>query len=217
MGTISLRASDGHPFQAYRSEPQGHSRGSILLIQEIFGVNSHIRAVCDDYAGLGYQVLAPALFDRVETGVELGYASEDVTRGRELRTQLGWDNALLDLAAGIEQLPRPVFSIGYCWGGSLSWLCATRLGVDASVCYYGGQISDFPDEDPGCPVLMHFGETDASIPMENVEAVRAAHPQAQIFVYPAGHGFNCDQRSSFDAESAVLAKQRTLEFLQQLN
>ncbi len=216
MGFIQIKASDGHQFQAYSCKPKAQSKGSILLIQEIFGVNSHIQSVCERYASIGYQVLAPALFDRVEAGLELGYASGDVTRGREIRGQLGWDDALLDLKASLTHLPQPVFSIGYCWGGSLSWLCATRLGVSASVCYYGGQISDFIDETPSCPVLMHFGETDDSIPMDNVARIRATHPQVTVHTYPAGHGFNCEQRGNFQPESADLALKRTVEFIQSL-
>jgi carboxymethylenebutenolidase len=216
MGFIQVKASDGHQFQAYSCEAKGESKGSILLIQEIFGVNSHIQSVCDRYADFGYQVLAPALFDRVETDLELGYTNGDVARGREIRGQLGWDDALLDLEASLTHLPQPTISIGYCWGGSLSWLCATRLGVNASVCYYGGQISDFIDETPGCPVLMHFGETDDSIPMDNVARIRATHPQAIVHTYPAGHGFNCEQRGSFHPESADLALKRTLGFIQPL-
>ena len=217
MGFIQVKASDGHQFQAYSCEAEGERKGSILLIQEIFGVNSHIQSVCDHYADLGYQVLAPGLFDRVEAGLELGYSSSDVTRGREIRGQLGWDNTLLDLEAGLGQLSEPAISIGYCWGGSLSWLCATRLGVKASVCYYGGQISDFIDEVPGCPVLMHFGETDDSIPMASVERIRTAHPQVKIHTYQAGHGFNCEQRGSYHSESADLALKRTVDFIQTLS
>ncbi len=212
---IELEASDGHRFGAYRADPGGAPRGGIVIIQEVFGLNNHVRGVCDGYAADGFVAVAPALFDRVERGVELGYQGDDLTRGRELRGALGWDKPLLDLQAAIDEVKSAgkVAAIGYCWGGSLAWLCATRLGVDAAVCYYGGQIADFVDESPRCPVMLHFGEKDAFIPNEQVALIKSKHADLPLFTYPAGHGFNCESRTDFHPESAELARSRTLEFL----
>jgi len=212
---ISLQASDGHEFSAYRADPKGAPKGGIVIIQEVFGVNSHVRGVCDGYADDGYAVVGPALFDRVERDVELGYQGEDLTRGRELRAALGWDQPLLDIQAAMAAV-KPAGKlgvIGYCWGGSLAWLSATRLGVDAAVCYYGGQIIDFVDESPQCPVMLHFGEKDAFITNEAVEKIRETRWKLPIFTYPAGHGFNCEARADYDEESATLARSRTLELI----
>jgi len=216
MGTrIGLKASDGHRFTAYRADPEGQPRGGVVIIQEVFGLNDHVRSVCDGYAADGYAVLGPALFDRVEKGVELDYQGDDLARGRELRGAVGWDDPLLDLRAAVDAVKRAgkVGVVGYCWGGSLAWLCATRLGVDAAVCYYGGQIADFIDESPRCPVMLHFGEKDAFIPGEKVKLVGEKHPNLPLFTYPAGHGFNCESRADYHPQSAQLARSRTLDFL----
>ena len=214
--TIQLKASDGHELSAYVAEPDGEPRGSIIVIQEIFGVNSHIRAVTDGFAADGYKAVAPALFDRIERGVELGYDPDSVTRGRELKGRMDWDGPLLDIRAAAGALSGlKAGVVGYCWGGSLAWLAATRLeGIAAAACYYGGQIKDFRDETARCPVLMHFGGEDGSIPMDAVEAIRAAQPDIPLHVYEgAGHGFNCDHRASYDAGASATARQRTMEFL----
>ncbi|HEM45677.1 MAG TPA: dienelactone hydrolase family protein [Alphaproteobacteria bacterium] len=214
--TIRLTASDGHELAAYRADPSGAPRGAIVVIQEIFGVNEHIRAVADGFAADGYTAVAPALFDRVERGVELGYDEEGRNRGRSIRANIAWDDAVRDIAAAVAAAPGPkVGVVGYCWGGSLAWLAATRLdGLAAAVCYYGGQIADFKDESPRCPVLLHFGSADQSIPMSDVEAIRTAHPDLPIHVYEgAGHGFNCDMRGSYDRDAATLARQRTMAML----
>jgi carboxymethylenebutenolidase len=213
---ITLKASDGHEFAVYVAEPEGLPRGGIVLIQEIFGVNSHIRGVCDGFAADGYKVIAPALFDRIERGVETGYSPDEVAAARELKGRMDWDSPLLDIGAAADTLSGlKTGVIGYCWGGSLAWLAATRLdGFAAAVCYYGGQINDFRDESAKCPVMMHFGTEDASIPMEAVEAIRAAQPDATIHIYEgAGHGFNCEQRGSYDEASAATARERTIAFL----
>lgn len=213
---IQLKASDGHELAAYVAEPEGNPRGGIVVIQEIFGVNSHIRGVADGFAADGYRVIAPAMFDRIERNVDLGYDPDSVTAGRELKGRMDWDSPLLDIQAAIDALAGlKTGVVGYCWGGSLAWLAATRLdGIAATACYYGGQINDFRDESAKCPVLMHFGTEDASIPMEAVEAIRIAQPDATIHVYEgAGHGFNCDQRGSYDEASSVTARRRTTEFL----
>jgi carboxymethylenebutenolidase len=211
---LTLTASDGFVLDAYRADPAGAPKGGLVVIQEIFGVNGHVRGVADGFAADGYAVIAPALFDRTKKGVELGYTPEDIERGRELRGQIDWDTPLLDITAAIQALDGcgKIGTVGYCWGGSVAWLTATRLDVAATVCYYGGQIGDFRDETASCPVMMHFGETDAGIPLETVEAVRAAQPGVELHLYPAGHGFNCEQRGDYSPESAALARERTLAF-----
>ena len=216
MGThIRLTASDGHAFDAYRADPETPPKAGLIVVQEIFGVNAHMRAVTDGFAAEGYAAIAPAFFDRAETGVELGYDEPDVARGRTLRAELGWDGAIRDVMAAAQDL-KPAGKIGivgYCWGGSVAWVAACRLKLDGAVGYYGGQIIEFKDEKPGCPAMLHFGETDAGIPLSDVDAIRVAQPDVPIHLYPAGHGFNCDHRGSYDAESAALALKRTLGFL----
>ncbi|MBZ5493217.1 MAG: dienelactone hydrolase family protein [Acidobacteriia bacterium] len=218
MGTkIKLKAADGHELDAYIAESSGPVRGTIVLIQEIFGVNSHIRSVADDYASHGFHVVAPALFDRVECNLELGYNPTDMTQGMKAARQIGMDKALLDVAASInharaEWSKLKVGVLGYCFGGSLAWLTATRLDPAAAVCYYGGQIAANAAEMPRCPVMMHFGAKDPHIGPAEIEKIKAAHPELPIFLYEAGHGFNCDQRKDYEPESAKLARQRTLEF-----
>lgn len=216
---VTLTASGGHELAAWRSEPEGTPRAGLVVVQEIFGVNSHIRAVADGFAADGYLVLAPALFDRVEPGIELGYDADDVQKGRDIRAKIAHDDAVKDMKAAVEALADEslkVGVVGYCWGGSLAWNAATRLErVAAAVGYYGGMIPDMADEQPKHPVMLHFGETDQSIPLEGVEKVRSAHPDVPIHIYPAGHGFNCDHRGSYHAESAALARERTLAFFAQ--
>jgi len=218
MGTkIKLKADDGHEFDAYLAESSSPARGTLVLIQEIFGVNSHIRTVADDYAGQGFHVIAPALFDRVQRNLELGYNPADAAQGMKAARQIGMDAALLDVAASMnharaEWRELKIGVLGFCYGGSLAWLAATRLDPAAAVCYYGGQIAANAKETPRCPVMMHFGAKDPHIGPEEVAKIRAAHPDLPLFLYDAGHGFNCDQRKDFEPESASLARQRTLEF-----
>lgn len=216
-GTIQLQAADGHRLSAYRASPVGKPAAGLVVIQEIFGVNSHIRSVADRFAAQGFKVVAPALFDRVRPGIELGYEPDDIAKGREIRAQIAQADAEQDVAAAVELLRGDGLKVGvtgYCWGGSLAWLSATRLdGIAAAVGYYGGDVARTRDETPRCPVMLHFGETDHGIPMSDVEAVMAAQPDLPIHVYPAGHGFSCDARASYHAESAALALSRTLPFL----
>ena len=215
----TLTADDGHQLGAYRATPPGPPRGSLVVIQEIFGANGHIRRTCDGWAADGYVALAPALFDRVERNVELGYAQADIEQGRELRGKISADDAVRDVAAAVRELARtglPVGVVGYCWGGTLAWLSATRIdGVKAAVSYYGGGIAEAAAEKPRCPVMLHYGETDASIPKEHYEKMRPLLPAESVLVYPAGHGFNCDERGSFHPPSAQLARERTLAFFRQ--
>jgi carboxymethylenebutenolidase len=215
---LELQASDGHRLAAYRADPAGAPRGALVVLQEIFGVNSHVRAVADGYAADGWVAIAPALFDRVERAVEIGYSPDDVQRGIKLRAGCKPEDTLLDIAAAVEAVRSagPVGVIGYCWGGTLAWLAAARQpGLAAAVAYYGGGIGELLELEPLCPVLAHFGDQDTSIPLSVSEAMRKKHPQVEVHIYHAGHGFNCDQRGSFDAPSAKLARERTLQFLQQ--
>ena len=212
---IELSADDGHRLAAHRAGPVGKPRGGIVLLQEIFGVNSHIRALVDGFAAEGYDTIAPALFDRIEPGVELGYAEDDVKRGRDLRAAVPFDDTMRDVAAAQRVLDGAgkIGAVGYGWGGTLAWLAATRLGVDCAVGYYGSMTIDFIDEQPVCPVTMMLGETDTTFPPENIETIRAHHPDVVVFTYPAGHGFACDQRGSWYELPARLAGQRTVDVL----
>jgi carboxymethylenebutenolidase len=215
---LTLTAEDGHRLAAYRAAPAGTARGGLVVVQEIFGVNSHIKRVCDGFAADGYVALAPALFDRVERDYATGYAPGDIDRGRAVRGKLTLDQAVMDVRAAVRELARShakVGVVGYCFGGTMAWLAATRIGVAAAVGYYGGGIAETAAEQPGCPVMLHFGESDASIPPEHWEKVGAHHPKLPVHIYPAGHGFNCDERGSYHAESARLARERTLAFFRQ--
>lgn len=210
----SATADDGHQFQVYRAEPAAAARGTVVVLQEIFGVNNHIRDVADRYAADGYLALAPALFERFERGFETGYGPEDMERAIAAMKRIDLDDALRDIKATLALAQGKSAVVGYCWGGSLAWLAATRLsGLACAISYYGRLAVNYRNETPGCPVLFHYGEQDASIPLGDVELMRQAQPQQTFFIYPADHGFNCDQRASFDAASAALALQRSREFL----
>ena len=215
MGTtVNLTAEDGHRLDAYEAPAAGAAKGGLVVVQEIFGVNEHIRGVCDSFATAGYATLAPALFDRVERGVELGYDDDTFAWGRALRAEVGWDQVVLDAKAAAMRLGPlgPIGVVGYCWGGSVAWLAACRLDLACAVGYYGGQIIQFNDERPRCPTMLHFGERDPFIPMTDVEAIRAAHAEVPVHVYDADHGFNCEARSSYEPASAATARERTLAF-----
>lgn len=220
--SVLLKAADGFSCPSHVARPAQPARGAIVVLQEIFGVNSHIRAVADDFAQQGYLALAPALFHRVRSGVELGYTGADVEQGRTLKTAaeaLPGPGVLADVAAAIayavDQGAGKVGVVGYCWGGLLAWRSACALsGLDAAVAYYGGGMTAGvePARQPLCPVLCHFGEQDHAIPIEGVQAFARAQSAVEVQVYPAQHGFNCDQRASFDAVAATLARQRSLDF-----
>jgi carboxymethylenebutenolidase len=211
---ITLKAEDGHSFGAYRATPAGKPQAGIVVIQEIFGVNSHIKKVTDGFAADGYVALAPAIFDRAERGFESGYAPEDIDRGRAIRGKIDMIKDIRAAVASLKGEGLKVCVVGYCLGGTLAWLAATRIdGVACSVSYYGGGVAETASEKPRCPVLFHFGETDQSIPPDHHAKIRAAHPEIPMHIYPAGHGFNCDARGSYDAASATLARTRTMEFL----
>jgi len=216
MGEFTtLMARDGHEFNAWLSAPRGAARGALVIAQEIFGVNRHIRGVADGFAADGYLAIAPCLFDRIRRGIELGYSPEDTQQGRGYRMQIPKDKTMLDLAASLNVVKHAgrVAALGYCWGGTLAYLAACELPVACAVSYYGGQIKDHLDRHPRRPVLYHFGEKDPYIPPTDIEKIRAADPAGTIHLYPADHGFNCDERASYDAASAQLARERTLGFL----
>jgi carboxymethylenebutenolidase len=212
---IELTASDGHKLAAYRADPEGKPRGGIVVIQEIFGVNSHIQQVADGYAADGYLAIAPALFDRVQKGVELGYSPEDIAKGREIRGKVTNDMAVKDAEAAIKSASSAgkVGIVGYCWGGFITWLAAAKLpGLSAAVPYYGGGILDNAELQPKVPLMGHFGDKDQHIPVEGVKKLAERHKAHPIFIYSADHGFNCDQRGSYNAPAAKQARSRTLEF-----
>jgi carboxymethylenebutenolidase len=212
---INLTAKDGATIGAYRSAPADEPKGGMVVLQEIFGVNHHIRAVADRYAAAGYLAIAPALFDRVEPGVELGYGEADRPRAMDIRGKTKLEETLADIEAAVALAAAggSVGVVGYCWGGTLAWAAATRLsGISAAVGYYGGGIAGMLNEQPRAPVMLHFGERDKHIPLSDVEKIKAAHPEIPVFVYPADHGFNCDERESYDAASAREAQARTFAF-----
>ncbi len=216
---ISLNARDGHILSAYEARPASPPRGGLLLAQEIFGVTRHVRSVCDGYAAQGYHVVAPAFFDRVRPGVELGYSKDDAVTGRELRSKIGWEQVFSDVIAARDHMngAGKIAVLGYCWGGTIAWRSAGQIEkIAAAVCYYGTQIAPHIDEKPRCPVLMHFGERDPLATLEHAGRLRAAHgADVEIQVYPASHGFNCDETPNYHAASAALALRRTLDFLRE--
>jgi carboxymethylenebutenolidase len=211
---ISLGTSGVQCIGAYLAKPQGTPEGGIVVVQEIFGVNAHVRGVTDRFAALGYTAIAPAFFDHVEAGVELGYGEDDFKRGRALVGEIGFETALEDVASAAESIRSAgrVGVVGYCWGGTVALLSATRLGLPA-VSYYGARTVAFLGERPRAPVQFHFGEADASIPPEAVRKHRAAYPDLEVYTYPTGHAFNREvDPSHYDAASAQLALERALAF-----
>jgi carboxymethylenebutenolidase len=212
---IRLKASDGFEFGAWRAEPHGAPRGGVVVVQEIFGVNAHIRSVAEGYAAEGYLAIAPAVFDRAERDVDLAANPESFQKGAGLAGKIPREAMLLDVSAAIEAAGSAgkVGVVGYCLGGTLAWLAAARApGLGAAVGYYGGGIVGLKDLKPRVPTLLHFGEKDDHIPVAGVREVAAAHPDVPIHLYPAGHAFNRDGGPSYDAPSAALAKSRTLAF-----
>ena len=214
---FTLTAADSHQLGAYRADPAGKPKGGIVVIQEIFGVNQHIRAVCDSFAKEGYVAVAPALFDRTQKDFQCGYTPPEIEQARTFVAKPDWDAMMRDTDSAIKEIKSvgPVGIIGFCMGGTIAFLAATRLsGLSASVAYYGGRIVAFADEKPKCPMQMHFGEKDDGIPMDVVESIKKKQPQAEIYTYPdAPHGFYCDERASYRKEAGDLAWKRTQEFL----
>ena len=215
---IALAAADGFSSSAYLAEPSEKPRGAIVVLQEIFGVNSHIRAVADGYAAAGYLAIAPATFDRIERDVQLGYAADDMTRGSRLKAAveaLPAPGVLQDIQAAVDRVARAgkVGIVGYCWGGLLVWRSAEKVrGLSAAVAYYGGgmTVGSEPSRKPAVPTMAHFGDQDAHITVESVKAFEQAHPEVEVHLYAANHGFNCDQRGSYNAGAAATALERSL-------
>jgi carboxymethylenebutenolidase len=214
---VKLKAGDGFELSAYLAGPAGEPLAGLVIVQEIFGVNGHIRSVADGYAKDGFLAIAPALFDRIERDVELGYEGADMQKAMTFIPKLDMERCMLDVAAAVEfarvETGKKVGVIGYCLGGTLAWLSATRLKTAAAVGYYGGRIANYASETPHAPVMLHFGSQDAHIPASEVEKVQAAHPEVEIYWYNAGHGFNCDARASFNPLAAKEARDRSLAFL----
>ena len=213
---ITLTASDEFELGAYRADPTAAPRGAVVVIQEIFGVNHHIRAVCDRFADQGYVAVAPAIFDRIERNFQSGYSPDEVSIARKFVANPNWQLMLLDTQAAIDAVQDvgPVGIIGFCLGGSVAYAAATKLsGLSAAIGYYGGAIVRFADDKPKVPTQLHFGEKDAGIPLTDVEIIRAKRPDVAVLVYPgAQHGFGCDERASYDEPSADIARQRSLAF-----
>jgi carboxymethylenebutenolidase len=215
MGELTtIMARDGHEFQAYLAAAPARPRGAVLVIQEIFGVNTYIRGLADGFAAQGYTAIAPALFDRIRRGISLGYSPKEVQEGAGYRQQLKPEQTLKDLAASVAVVRRSgrLGTVGFCWGGAMSYLAACELPIACAVVYYG-RAYNYLDKKPRCPVLYHFGTQDTSIPLSDVEKLQAAHPQGIFHFYEAGHGFSCNERGSYHREAAELAGKRTLEFL----
>jgi carboxymethylenebutenolidase len=215
MGEFTtIMARDGHEFQAYLAAPTGKPRGALVVLQEIFGVNSHIQAVTDSFAAEGYTAIAPSLFDRVRRGIQLSYGPEDRQVGIGTMQQLKTDDTLKDVGAAIAVVKNSgrVGVVGYCWGGRLAYLAACDLPVACAVVYYG-KLADQLEKKPKHPVMYHFGTLDKSIPVSDTDKIKAAHPEGVLYLYEgADHGFSCDQRPSYNPEAAALARQRTLGF-----
>lgn len=216
--TVQLKTSDGHVLSAYRADPAGTPRGAVVVIQEIFGVNVHIRDVTERWAEVGYTAIAPALYDRFEKGFEVGYTPEDIETGRALKAKA---NAKLDhVMADVEAARAAVADagkvgiVGFCWGGFVTYMAACRLGFQAASGYYGGGIAEYANETPKCPTILHFGDNDAGIPLSEVEAVRGKQPKVGIHIYQAGHGFHCDMRGSYDPRAAAIAGMRTVQLFE---
>jgi len=214
---VTLTASDGHQLDAYVSRPSNPPLAGLVVVQEIFGVNAHIRSVADSYAKDGFLTVAPALFDRIERGVELGYDGADAQKATSFLPELDLEKSLIDVEAALEFAATASGTkagvIGYCYGGTLAWLAAARLHPAVAVGYYGGRISPYASESLSAPVMLHFGRQDQHIPAEEVEKIQAAHPEVEVFWYDAGHGFNCDARASYNQDAARQARVRSLEFL----
>jgi carboxymethylenebutenolidase len=210
---IPLTSGDGFTFQAYRAEPAGSPKGGLIVIQEIFGVNDDIRAIADDFAARGFEVLAPSMYDRVLPGFALSHDGADISYAVQIAQKNGVDNAIRDIAACVAYLaPRgKVFVTGYCYGGSMSYAAACRVpGIAAASCYYGSQVPSLGGESPKCPTIAHFGREDPYIPLDKVQSFAAQRPEVPVHLYDAGHGFNSKDGGAYDEASAVLALERTL-------
>ncbi|MAN81374.1 MAG: carboxymethylenebutenolidase [Rhodospirillaceae bacterium] len=210
---ITLTAGDGFQLHGYRADPEGTPRGGIVVIMEIFGVNEHIRDLCDRFAEVGYLAVAPALYDRFEKGFEVGYTPDDIAKGRVMKDNgnAHFDNVMLDVEAArkVAAEAGKVGITGYCWGGVVTWAAACRLDFQAASAYYGGGILPYVNELPNCPTILHFGKLDQSIPLTDVEKIAKTRPECPVYLYDADHGFHCDMRGSFNPHAAQVASIRT--------
>jgi carboxymethylenebutenolidase len=211
---IELKASDGHHLKAWQAKPAGAPKAALVVVQEIFGVNNHIRNVTERFAKEGYLAVAPAMFDRYERDFETGYDQDGMAKAMQIVPKIDFAKAIVDMEAARAHVAHAgkVGVVGFCFGGTCAWGAATRLKVDAASCYYGGQISRMAKDTPHCPVIMHFGAKDAHIPLSAVEEIRKAQPNVPVYVYDADHGFSCDERASYDKAAHELAWVRTLKF-----
>jgi len=219
MARIIINSNDGHSFACWHANSKGGKRGSVVVLQEIFGVNHHIKAVCERLAAYGYDAYAPALFDRIEPGFTTGYNKEEIAQALKLVPKLNLDLMVMDVLATVQHahqsLNKPVSVLGFCLGASVAYLAGQRgSGIAAVVGYYGGQIVNHLQKPPRVPILLHYGETDHTIPISDVKRIQIERPECELYVYPAGHGFNCDERAAFDAKSAALAWDRSLKWLE---
>jgi carboxymethylenebutenolidase len=213
---IRLRAADGHELDAYVAEPHGKPRAGIVVVQEIFGVTGHVKRVADQYAAEGFRAIAPAMFDRLKSNITLEYT--EIQKGLEYMRQLKWPSTLADVGAAVDAVRGAggVAIVGFCWGGTVAHVAASELDVGAAVSYYGGGVAKMLDKKPRCPIMYHFGDQDHAISLPDVEKIKAAYPDSVLHVYPgAGHGFNCDERSSYSAKDAALAFERSIAFLRE--
>ena len=218
MGTtISIKATDGHSFDMYIAKPEGQAKGAVVICPEIFGINSHIQSVADQYAAAGYIAAAPALFDRVQAKYIAGYEQSDIETGVAIMQKIPMADAISDTHAAVEHVRSmhdKVAVIGYCWGGTVAWVAAGHIPkLSAAIAYYPGGLIANAGLKPHCPTMLHLGEKDKSPPADAARTVLADHPMAITYFYPSGHGFNCDQRGSFDKDAAATATQRSLAFL----
>ncbi len=215
---LQAEAKDGHSLGVYCAKPYGEIKGGVVVIQEIFGVNAHIKKVCHKFAKEGYIAVAPALFDRISPNIELTYFEDDINKGFKLKEMLRWDSVLEDVEAAANLVKSmadvKLAVVGYCYGGSVAWRASTRLdNFQSSICYYGAQIAEFADEKPRCPVMLHFGSKDIYIKPEHILAISAKRPEVTIHIYEADHGFNCGDRGNYNATCADLAFSRSIEFI----
>ena len=215
---MTLTASDGHEFEAWRAVPEGSRKGGLVLIQEIFGVTPHIRELCDHFAGLGYETLAPAIFDRIEKRIECGYTEDEMKRAVQCAADMGLETPMLDIQACVDELKQrgPVGITGFCYGGSLTWMAASRVnGLAAASGFYGRLIPEHLDEQPKCPTILHFGSRDKTIPLDAARRTAEAHPEVKVYFYRADHGFWSDRPANHDEEAIALSEQRMLALFEQ--
>jgi carboxymethylenebutenolidase len=216
---ISLKSKDGVDVDCYHVKAEGARKGGLVLIMEIFGVTAHIKDLCDEYAARGYDVLSPQLYDRKVKGFEATYSQEDIEKSLKYRAEITTENFVDDVQMCVDKLKADgnakTFITGYCYGGTVAWVAACRVkGLNAASCYYGGAIKNFIGENPKVPTICHFGEKDHGIPMDDVRAIEKAHPDVEVYVYDADHGFNSDRRNNYDKTAADLALKRTLELFE---